>query len=163
MLAASDQGLLYTSNAGVNWSKLHTQQTWAVEYKPGNPLTVFAIRKSGTGSDFRVSSDGGATFVNSNTGWWTPNASMTVTGGMIAVCPSNPRKVYAYLCGEGGNLGGYVGVFRSSNSGASWANTNPSNAVGQPYSIPTHTNLMDANGVDWFNQGFYDMAIVVNP
>ncbi len=163
VLAASDQGLLRTANAGANWTKLHTQQTWAVEFKPGSPLTVFAIRKNGTGSDFRVSSDGGASFVNSNTGWWTPAASMSVTGGMIAVCPSNPSKVYAYLCGEGGNLGGYIGVFKSSNSGGTWANTNPANSVGQPYTIPGHTNLMDANGVDWFTQGFYDMAIVVNP
>lgn len=163
VLAASDQGLLRTVNAGGNWTKVHAQQTWAVEFKPGDPLTVFAIRKSGSGSDFRVSTDGGANFVNSNTGWWTPDASMTVTGGMIAVCPSNPSKVYAYLCGGGGNLGGYIGVFKSTDSGGSWSNTNPNNAIGQPYSIPGHTNLMDANGVDWFTQGFYDMAIVVNP
>jgi photosystem II stability/assembly factor-like uncharacterized protein len=163
VLAACDQGLIRTANGGQNWTKLHAQQTWAVEFKPGDPLTVFAIRKSGSSSDFRVSTDGGATFNNSNTGWWTPAAGMSVTGGMIAVCPSNPSKVYTYLCGEGGNLGGYIGVFRSNNSGQTWSNTHPSNAIGQPYVIPTHTNLMDANGVDWFTQGFYDMAIVVNP
>lgn len=163
VLAAADQGLLRTANAGANWTKIHTQQTWAVEFKPNDPLTAFTIRKSGSGSDFRVSTDGGATFNNSNAGWWTPAAGMTVTGGMIAVCPSNPSKVYAYLCGEGGNLGGYIGVFKSTNSGGTWSNTHPTNAIGQPYSIPTHTNLMDANGVDWFTQGFYDMAIVVNP
>ena len=163
VLAASDQGLLRTANGGANWTKLHAQQTWAVEYKPGDPLTAFAIRKSGSSSDFRVSNDGGATFLNANTGWWVPSAGTSVTGGMIAVCPSNPSKVYTYLCGEGGNLGGFIGVFKSNNSGASWTNTNPLNSIGQPYIIPTHTNLMDANGVDWFTQGFYDMAIIVNP
>lgn len=163
VLAAADQGLLRSANGGANWTKIHTQQTWAVKFKPGDPATAFCIRKSGSSSDFRVSTDGGATFNNSNTGWYTPAAGQTVTGGMIAVCPSNPSKVYAYLCGEGGNLGGYIGVFRSSNNGASWTNTNPANAIGQPYTIPTHTNLMDANGVDWFTQGFYDMAIMVNP
>jgi hypothetical protein len=86
-----------------------------------------------------------------------------VTGAIIAVCPSNPSKVYVYICGEGGNLGGYVGVFKSINDGTSWSNANLFNNIGQPYSIPNHTNLMDANGVDWFTQGFYDMAIVVNP
>jgi photosystem II stability/assembly factor-like uncharacterized protein len=163
LLAASDQGLLRSTNAGVTWTKIHTQQTWAVEFKPGAPLTVFCVRKNGTGSDFRVSTDGGATFNNSNTGWWTPAAGMSVTGAHIAVCPSNPAKIYTYLCGEGGNLGGYIGVFKSSNSGATWSNTHPTNAIGQPYTIPGHTNLMDANGVDWFTQGFYDMAIIVNP
>jgi photosystem II stability/assembly factor-like uncharacterized protein len=163
VLAASDQGLLRTTNGGASWTKIHTQQTWAVEYKPGDPLTVFAVRQSGAGSDFRISNDGGATFNNSNTGWWTPASGMTVSGAHIGVCPSNPAKVYVYLSGDGGNLGGYVGVFKSTNSGASWSNTNPLNAVGQPYSIPNHTNLMDANGVDWFYQGFYDMALIVNP
>lgn len=71
VLAASDQGLLRTANAGANWAKIHTQQTWAVEYKPGDPNTGISIRKSGSGSDFRVSTDGGTTFNNSNTGWWT--------------------------------------------------------------------------------------------
>ena len=163
VLAASNQGLLRTVDGGANWTKLHSQETWAVEFKPGDPLTVFAIRKSGSSSDFRISNDGGATFVNASSGWWVPGAGESVTGAHIAVCPSNPAKVYAYLCGSGGNLGGYIGVFKSSNSGASWSNTNPSNLIGQPYSIPNHTNLMDANGVDWFNQGFYDMGIVVNP
>ena len=92
VLAASDQGLLRTANGGANWTKLHAQQTWAVEYKPGDPLTAFAIRKSGSSSDFRVSNDGGATFVNANTGWWIPSAGTSVTGGMIAVCPSTPLK-----------------------------------------------------------------------
>jgi len=163
VLAASDQGLLRTGNAGATWTKMHAQQTWAVEFKPGDPSTAFCIRKNGSGSDFRRSTDGGATFNNSNVGWWTPGTGQSVTGAHIAVCPSNPGKVYTYLCGEGGNLGGYIGVFKSLNSGASWSNTHPSNTIGQPYSIPNHTNLMDANGVDWFTQGFYDMAIVVNP
>lgn len=163
VLAASDQGLLRTTNGGQSWTKLHAQKTWAVEFKPGDPQTVFVIRQSGSSSDFRVSGDGGATFINSNTGWWAPGAGESVTGAHIAVCPSNPSKIYTYLCGAGGSLGGYIGVFKSTNSGASWSNTNPSNSIGQPYSIPGHTNLMDANGVDWFTQGFYDMAIIVNP
>ena len=163
VLAATDQGLVRTANGGATWTKIHVQQTWTVKFKPGTPSTVFTVRKSGSGSDFRVSTDAGATFTNSNTGWWTPGTGQSVTGAIIAVCPSNPSKVYVYICGEGGNLGGYVGVFRSLNDGANWTNTHPSNSIGQPYSIPNHTNLMDANGVDWFTQGFYDMAIVVNP
>lgn len=167
VLAASDQGLLRTANGGATWSKIHVQQTWTVKFKPGDPNTVFSVRKSGSGSDFRLSTDGGATFNNSNTGWWTPGSGESVTGAIIAVCPSNPSKLYVYICGSGSNLYGYVGVFRSTNSGASWTNTNIGNAIGNSptaYSIPNHTNLMYSDGAaGGFDQGFYDMAIVVNP
>ena len=166
-LAAADQGLLYTDNGGLNWTKLHAQQTWTVKFKPGDPQTVFAVRKNGSGSDFLVSGNGGGSFSPSSTGWWTPGAGEAVTGAIIALCPSNPSKLYAYLCGSGDNLKGYVGVFVSANSGASWANTNPQNAVGNSpvaYSIPGHTDLMSSDGLSTgFDQGFYDMAIIVNP
>ncbi len=167
VLAASDQGLLRTENAGANWAKLHPQQTWAVKFKVGDAITVFAIRKNGTGSDFLISNNSGASFSPSNVGWWIPGQGESVTGAHIAICPSNPSKIYAYLCGNGSNLKGYVGVFVSNDGGASWANTHPQNAIGNSpvaYSIPNHTNLMTHNGVfSGFDQGFYDMAIIVNP
>ncbi len=163
VLAASDQGLLRSTNGGANWTKLFSNKTWDVDFKVDDPATVFAIRKNGSGADFMKSSNSGAAFNPSNTGLYTPGSGISVTGGMIALCPSTPTKMYLYLCGEGGNLGGFIGVYKSTNTGQTWSNTNPSNTIGQPYTIPTHTNLMDANGVDWFNQGFYDMAIIVNP
>ncbi len=167
VLAAADQGLLYSVNGGMNWTKQHTQQTWTVKFKPGDPSTVFAIRKNGSGSDFLISVNGGGGFSPSNTGWWTPGSGESVTGGIVALCPSNPSKLYAYLCGSGDNLKGYIGVFVSTNSGASWANTNAQNAVGNSpvaYAIPAHTNLMTNDGLSTgFDQGFYDMAIIVNP
>ncbi|HPI08597.1 MAG TPA: hypothetical protein PLM41_19515, partial [Saprospiraceae bacterium] len=167
VLAASDQGLLRTTDGGANWTKLHTSKTWTVKTKPGDPMTLFAVRKNGSSSQFLVSTNGGTSFTVSNTGWWTPAAGETMTGAIIAVCPSSPSKLYAYLCGGGSNLNGYVGVFVSNNSGASWANTNPNNAIGNSptdYVIPSHTNLMSNNGLaTGFDQGFYDMAIIVNP
>ena len=167
VFAAADQGMIRTENGGMNWSKIHTQQTWTVQFKPGAPDVVFAVRKNGAGSDFLLSTDGGMVFSPSNTGWWTPGQGETVTGALVAVCPSKPEKVYVYICGNGDNLKGYVGVFVSQNSGASWANTNLQNAVGNSptaYSIPGHTNLMSSSGTaSGFDQGFYDMAIVVNP
>ena len=167
VLAAAEQGLLRTDNAGMNWSKIHSQQTWTVKFKVGDPGVVYAVRENGAGSDFLVSANSGAGFSPSNTGWWMPGQGEKVTGAHIAVCPSNPSKLYAYLCGSGSNLIGYIGVFVSNDGGATWSNTHPQNAVGdQPvvYSIPGHTNLMTHNGVaSGFDQGFYDMAIVVNP
>jgi photosystem II stability/assembly factor-like uncharacterized protein len=166
VMAACDQGFLRSTNGGTTWSKLFTNQTWTVRHKPGDPNTVFLVRKSGSNCDFMVSSNGGTTFTTSNTGLWTPGTGESVTGALIAVCPSNPSTLYTYFCGSGSNLYGYVGVYKSTNSGASWVNTNPAGSIGNsptPYTIPTHTNLMAHNGTTGFDQGFYDMAIVVNP
>ncbi len=163
VIAATTRGLLRSTNSGNTWDKLFPQNAWGVKSKPGDPNTVWVISDNGNSSDFLISTDGGATFNTSNNGWWQPTGDEQVTGAIIAPCPSNPDKVYAFLSGNGGNLGGYIGVFVSLDGGANWTNTNPNNAIGQPYSIPNHTNLMDANGVDWFYQGFYDQAIVVNP
>ena len=163
VLAASEQGLLRSNNGGASWNKVFTQRTWAIQHKPGDPNTVWAVRKQGNGVDFMVSTNGGTTFSASNTGLWQPTAGQQVTGALIAPCPSRPEKVYVFLSGEGPGLGGHIGVFQSINNGATWSNTNPNNAIGQPYNIPNHTNLMDANGVNWFYQGFYDQAIAVNP
>lgn len=164
VLAASDQGLLRSADGGANWVKTFPNKTWAVKARPADPNTIWSIRQLGATSEFMISTDGGQSFLPSlGGGWWQPTGNRQVTGAIIAPCPSSPNKIYAYLSGEGDGLGGYIGVFKSTDGGLSWANTNPNNAVGQPYAIPGHTNLMDADGVDWFWQGFYDQAIVVNP
>lgn len=166
VLAASNKGLLRTNNSGTTWSTLFTNETWTVKVQPGTSSTFFAIRKNGSGSDLMLSTNSGSTFATSNTGWWTPGAGEVVTGALLAVCPSQPSKLYAYLCGSGSNLAGYIGVFVSTNDGASWANTNPAGSIGNSptlYSIPAHTNLMTSNGTTGLEQGFYDMAIIVNP
>lgn len=41
-------------------------------------------------------------------------------------------------------LGGYIGVYSSTNAGESW--TLPQQLIGQPYDLDTHPNLMDFDG-----------------
>lgn len=162
-LAATETGLYRSTNGGVNWTLLFSNNTWTVKQKVGDGTTFFAVRKNGASSQFVKSTDSGANWSVVGAGWYAPAAGEDISGAILAVCPSNASKLYCFLAGDGGALGGYVGVFVSSNEGTNWSNTNPNNAIGQPYSIPNHVNLMDANGVDWFYQGFYDMAITVNP
>lgn len=166
VLAAGNKGLLRTANSGTSWSKLFTNETWAVKFKVGDPSRAYAIRDNGSSSNFMISTNGGTSFSTGGTGWWTPATGESVTGAHLAVCPSNASKLYAYLCGEGANLYGYIGVFVSADNGATWTNTNPAGSVGNSpvaYVMPGHTNLMANDGVRGFNQGFYDMAIIVNP
>ncbi len=163
VLVAAETGLYRTVNAGTSWTKILTTQVWTVQQKVGDGNTFSLVQDNGTSSNFKVSTDLGLTWTTYSSGWYSPAAGESVTGAMIAVCPDNSSKLYAYLCGEGGTLNGYIGVFKSTDGGANWTNTNPSNAIGGNYVIPTHTNLMAHNGTTGFNQGFYDMAIVANP
>lgn len=164
VLAATDSGLLRSVNGGSTWVKLFANQTWTIKKDEANSSKFYLIRKNGTSqAEFMSSSDDGANWTTQSSGWYQANTGETISGAIIATCPSNPNKIYSYLIGYGGTLSGYIGVFVSTNGGNNWSNTNSSNLVGGTYVIPTHTNLMASNGTDGFNQGFYDMAIVVNP
>ena len=166
ILAAADQGLLRSLDGGTTWSTVFPYQSWSVKMKVGDPNTVYVSRANGSNATFAISTDGGATFAASNTGLWTPTAGLSITGGIVATCPTNPDRLYLFYCGSGTNLYGYVGVFVSNDGGVTWANTHPTAAVSNTptaYAIPSHTNLMAHNGTTGFDQGFYDMAIIVNP
>ncbi len=163
VLAATETGLLRSVNGGSTWTKLFTTFTWTIKKKEGSGVVFYAVRDAGASAEFIKSTDGGLTWTVQTGGWWTPTGDQNVGGAIIATCPTNSNKIYCYLSGSGGTLNGYIGVFVSTDDGANWANTNSGGAIGGTYSIPTHTNLMANNGTTGFNQGFYDMAIVVNP
>lgn len=163
ILAAGNKGLKRSGDGGQNWYSGSADEVWTLQQNVSNPNILYAITKIGNSTEFLRSSDYGSIWLTRGSNWYKPNNDVTVTGALLAVCPSNPQKLYAYLCGSGGTIGGYIGVFVSNDGGFNWSNTNPLNTVGGPYSMPDRTNLMAHNGTDGFNQGFYDMAIVVNP
>lgn len=153
----------YRSTDGINFAKVNTNKTWTIKQKPGDGSTFFMVMQDGSSSTFRKSIDYGVTWTTYTNGWYVLGSGEEIEGVLLATCPTNPSKIYAYIAGNGGTLNGYVGVFKSTDSGENWTNTNPSNLIGGSYIVPTHTNLMASNGTTGFNQGFYDMAIVVNP
>ncbi|MBK9220742.1 MAG: T9SS type A sorting domain-containing protein [Saprospiraceae bacterium] len=163
IFAATNKGLIKSTDSGKTWTKVFPEECWTIKFRRNNQATIYCVKQNGNSSSFLRSTDGGTFWFTIGNGWYNPGINETVTGALIAVCPSNSNKLYAYLCGNGGTLNGYVGAFVSLNGGDSWNNTNPTNAIGGTYSIPTHTNLMAHNGTNGFNQGFYDMAIIVNP
>lgn len=163
ILAAGNKGLKRSVDGGQNWFSGSADEVWTLQQNVSNPNILYAITKIGNSTEFLRSSDYGSIWLTRGSNWYKPNNDVTVTGALLAVCPSNAQKIYAYLCGSGGSTAGYIGVFVSSDGGFNWSNTNPSNNIGGPYSMPDRTNLMAHNGTDGFNQGFYDMAIVVNP
>ncbi len=164
VIAAADEGIFRTTNGGTSWTQLSTFKTWTVKQKPTDGATFFAVQKNGDSADFLISTNSGASWTASNSGLYTPATGEAVTGAIIAVCPSEPSRVYSYFCGSGTSLSGFIGVFKSTDSGALWDNTEPTDSIGSPYSVPGHVNLMTSGGLQGqLQQGFYDMAIFVNP
>ena len=159
--AATNQGFKRSVNGGTSWSNILTGESWTVAIKPDNANIIYTVMDNGSSSKFYKSTDQGAVFIEKPTGWFVPGSGESVYGVRLTVSQANSNIIYALLGGDGTNLNGYIGVYKSTNAGESW--TNPHGTLGTPYNINTHPNLMAHNGTDGFYQGFYDFAIVANP
>lgn len=144
LMAFGSNGIWRTTNGGTTW----TQPTGTfngvmdAEFKPGDPNTVYA---SGTG--FKRSTDGGLN--------WTPvSTGLTGIGRLsIAVTPAN--SAYVYVLAAKSSDSGFLGLIRSTDSGASFATRMASTA--------TNNILGWDNGSDAGGQGWYDLALAVSP
>ncbi|MBV6652150.1 MAG: hypothetical protein KI786_00230, partial [Mameliella sp.] len=118
---------------------------------------------------FEKSEDGGQSWAIKSEGWYTPdlNSSTLNDGGAkIAVSNLNPQMVVAGLIGnskEGDD--GYLGLWKSMDSGESWALQGPN--VGGPYEYSggqaDHKNIMINEGGGGPYQGFYDYVLAISP
>ncbi|HVZ78341.1 MAG TPA: hypothetical protein VG818_10205, partial [Gemmatimonadaceae bacterium] len=150
MYAANEErGVFRSTDGGKSWKKVlyKNADVGAIEVviDPTNPQVVYAglwntrrppwftyAPTNGPGGGIYKSTDGGNTWKQLTNG--LPNEGMGKTG--IAVCPSNPSRVYAVvdnLVPEpgaaaapatpnafGGGASGQGGFFRSDDGGASW-------------------------------------------
>jgi len=123
-----------------------------LEFKPGtSDETVYAAGTDGTAALFLVSTDGGQSFTVSGTGLPTTNVSRME----LAVSAAQPNYVWALLGKDDDQ--GYLGLYRSTNGGTSFASVN----------LPTNNG---GNLLGWsptFNddggQAWYDLTLQVNP
>jgi len=122
LLAATSDGVYRTDNAGARWNKVVTDGAYDAEFQPKNGTIAYV-----TTSQVMKSTDSGATFA--------PSAA-TCAGFRysIEIAPSNSKTLYT-LCTDGT-------VQKSTNAGATWANTM-------------------APGVTLY--GYYDNVLAVSP
>lgn len=156
LVAAVSNGFWKTTNAGATWSRKamggYYRIPREIEFKPGDPATVYATVKSITSPypmDFWKSTDIGETWTQITTG--VPTTASRIE---IGVSANNASYVYLFACAA--NTGGqsFLGLYRSTDSGLSFTTQS------------TTPNVLGylANGSDATSgQGNYDLAFGVSP
>lgn len=144
VLAATTSGIYRTTNGGTNWTLVNNQGTYDLEFKPGDPNTVYA-----TGTNFRMSTNGGASFAAVTAG--------LPTGGVqrmaVAVTPNDAN--YVYVLASNSSDSGFLGLYRSTVGGTTFVAMTTSATI----------NLLGWNsgGTDVGGQGWYDLSLAVSP
>ena len=142
LFAATTLGIYKTTNSGVNWTLKKSGTIHDMEFKPGSPATMYLS----SGSQFWRSTDSGENWTQVTTG-------MPTFASRIAIGVTPAYSPYVYLfSGPATGVGSFKGVYRSTNSGAS-------------FSVRTTTpNLMGyaVAGNDNDHQTTYDLAVVVS-
>ena len=141
MLAATSGGIYRTIDGGNNWTMTQTGNFKSIEFNPSNHTIVYAAG----GSEFYRSTNNGVTFSLITSG--LPGGQQRST---IAVSVANSTYVYVLYSA---NDSGFGGLYRSTDSGLTFSlRSNSPNIMG-----------WSCDGSDSGGQGWYDLAIAVDP
>ena len=163
---AAGNGLYESSDDAASWTQLFSEKTWDLDFHPTNSDIVYILKSnpSEPKTDFFRSFDNGSSWNQVVTGWYQPEdlAAASESGGKIAVSADSPDRVYACLVGNSkANDNGWIGLYRSDNSGSSWYL--PSGQIGGPYSS-IHTMPWNAAAYgSGYHQGFYNFDCEASP
>ncbi len=140
LLAATSGGVYRSTNGGANWTLSSSANFKDIAFKPNDPNIVYAA----AGGTFYRSTNNGTSFTLISSG--LPGGQR----GSIAVSAANPNYVYFLLSGDDS---GFKGLYRSIDAGLSFtASSTSPNILG-----------WSCDGSDTGGQGWYDLAIAVNP
>jgi photosystem II stability/assembly factor-like uncharacterized protein len=144
MMVATDGGIFRTTDGWATNSQVDFTALEDMEFKPGDPSIVYAA-----GKEFLKSTDNGSTWTAITSG--LPNPA-DVSRIVLAVTPASAGNVYAVI---GDASDGFLGLYRSTNSG---------NSFTQQSSSPNILHASAAPGPgDTGGQAFHDLAIAVSP
>ncbi len=159
-------GFFMTTNGGTTWTTKSTNKCWDIDFHPSNPSIVYTILTNPNDkiAEFWKSTDG-TNFNKFSNGWYnSTDANRSDEGARIGVTPAAPNRVYVCLLGYSkASDNGWIGVYRSDNTGDSWVDTDGQN--GAPYSAPngsTPWNLGAYGGTDGYHQGYYNFDLAVS-
>lgn len=95
LIAAANEGLYISSNAGIHWTRKWSKPTYDVEFNTANPSIIYGISKNSSEKyQIVISKNNGDLFeVDSN----FPTTYTETSGGLLAVTAANPNVIYATL------------------------------------------------------------------
>ncbi len=165
LIAACDDGLWRSDDAGQNWNQLQTGAWQRVLLKPGDTTVWYAVLQTGSVTQFFKSTDGGKTFSIRPNGWPLPTGSDENKRTQIAVTPAAPNIVYAYATGAANGGSGLYGIYVSHNAGESWIFNCCGAGPGGAPNAATNINICAwaQDGSDDGGQYYYDLALAVSP
>ncbi|KZS38094.1 hypothetical protein AWE51_18790 [Aquimarina aggregata] len=132
---ATSVGVYKTTNAGTNWTRTLQGNIKDIKLKPGNTNVIYAA----TASSFYKSTNAGDSFSKIQSG--LPSSSGRL---VIDVTPANPNYVYVLSARPRTSSYSFQGLYRSTNSGASFTKTAET------------TNIFESS------QAWYDLALAVS-
>ena len=140
LYAVTNLAILLSIDGGVTFNSVGILGRWRdIEFKPGNPSTVYAAKQSSGGSDIYRSTDGGANWNIINNG----AANNGKHRPLIAVTPDNPEVIYAlYSAGDYS----FYGLYKSSDSGDNWVLQSDS-----PNILAWETDGTGTGGQSWYD------------
>lgn len=139
IFCAVNNGLYRSYDGADTWEEILAGHIDDIEFKPGDPSTIYAITKK-----FYKSTDGGDSFTQIYDGLPTSNGR-----AQIAVTNAEPEYVYFMCAGVGGLFGG---IYRSEDSGDS-------------FDLKADSPQMlgyDPQGNDNSSQSSYDLALAAS-
>lgn len=148
LIAAGVSGIFRSTDDGANWTKVNNDVIWDIEQDFNNGSVIYAttgtIRSFGGGSaKLLKTNDFGETWVQKNTNWPT---DLSIGRTEIGLTPQNSNCIYIVAADPDGY---FYGLYRSTNAGETWTARNTVAVNGQ--------NVLENN------QGWYDLAILVDP
>ena len=184
VFAATSFGLYKSTNSGVTWSQLLPAWVTDIVQDPSRPAILFAAAgcpiaspvdpcpPNSLANGVYKSVDGGATWSQLSGGFPT----LDVGRIQLAIAVSSPSTLYAAVVdafGAGGNDGALLGLFKSTNAGATWTSVGHAGDFCRDqcwYDLvvsvdPTNPNLVYVGGVDLYRStdGGATFGVITGP
>ena len=142
VILASNAGIYRTTNGGTTWTQVASGSTHDLEFKPGDPNTVYA-----GGSVFRISTNAGASFTTITNG--IPSTGIN----RMAIATTAADANYVYVLASSSSNSGLQGFYKSVASGTVFSQ------------MTTTLNLLGWSNVgsDSGGQGWYDLCVACSP